>query len=192
MHSDGSIALLQKKQLLLMNLIMITAAIVFLGVSFYGIKLLYLNIFALIGMSHHIIAHFNPNADLIRRMFPVLKQIEDHEKAKLGPEYVARKKIELIGFVVIIFFIVFNSFIIPMDEMIAFPGSLYGVLLFLIMMIVSNFTAIRYAKKVDNITPLEVKGFTKRETRFNIFLGVTLGLLTAFVMITVAIITILP
>jgi hypothetical protein len=44
MYTDVSIALLRKKQLLLMNLIMITVAFVFLGVSFYGIKLLYLNI----------------------------------------------------------------------------------------------------------------------------------------------------
>lgn len=192
MHSDVSIALLRKKQLLLMNLIMITAAFVFLGVSFFGLQLLYLNIFALIVVTHHIIAHFNPKLDFIRRMFPVLKQIEEYEKAKLGTEYIALKKSQLIGNVVLIFIIMFNSFIIPMDSMIAFPGSLFGVLVMLIFVVVGNFSAIRHAKKVDNIAPWEIKGFTKRENRFNIILGVTLGLLTAFIMITVAVIIILP
>jgi hypothetical protein len=56
MHSDVSIALLRKKQLLLMNLIMISAAVLFLSVSFYGIQLLYLNIFALMVVTHHTIA----------------------------------------------------------------------------------------------------------------------------------------
>ncbi|MGM0835652.1 MAG: hypothetical protein ACQEV7_05805 [Bacillota bacterium] len=192
MHSDISIALLRKKQLLLMNFIMITAAFVFLGVSFYGIQLLYLNIFALIVVSHHIIAHFNPKADLIRRMFPVLKQIEEHEKAKLGTEYIALKKAQLIGNVVLILIIMFNSFIIPVDSMIAFPGSLFGVMVMLILVVVGNFSAIRHAKKVDNISPWEVKGFTKRENRFNIIFGVVFGLLTAFILITVAVIIITP
>jgi hypothetical protein len=122
----------------------------------------------------------------------VLKQIEEHEKAKLGTEYIALKKSQLIGNVVLIFIIMFNSFIIPMDAMIAFPGSLFGVLVLLIFVVVGNFSAIRHAKKVDNITPWELKGFTKRENRFNIILGVTFGLLTAFIMITVLVIIILP
>ncbi|MGD6832327.1 hypothetical protein ACQCT5_09190 [Sutcliffiella halmapala] len=192
MQSDVSIALLRKKQLLLMNLIMLTVAFVFLGVSFYGIQLLYINTFALIAVTHHIIAHFNPKVDFIRRMFPVLKKIEDHEKAKLGTEYIALKKSQLIGNVVLIFIIMFNSFIIPMDAMIAFPGSLFGVFVLLILTVVSNFSAIRHAKKVDNIAPWEVMGFTKRENRFNIIFGILFGLLTAFIMITVVIIIIMP
>lgn len=192
MHSDVSIALLRKKQLLVMNFIMIMAAFVFLGVSFYGIKLLYLNIFALIVVTLHIIGHFNPKVDLMRRVFPVLKRIEEYEKVKLGTEYIALKKSQLIANVVLIFIIMFNSFIIPLDSMIAFPGSLFGVLVMLILVVVSNFSAIRHAKKVDNIAPWEVKGFTKRENRSNIILGVVLGLLTAFIMITVAVIIIMP
>jgi hypothetical protein len=78
-----------------------------------------------------------------------------------------------------------------MESMIAFPESLFGVLVLLILVVVNNFTAIRHAQKVDNIASWEVKGFTKRENRFNIILGVVLGLLTAFIMFTVLLVIII-
>ncbi len=183
--SHQSIAVLRKKQLLILNSFMIILLIIIAAISFAGFKLFYLNLAAIFFLFINILFKTYPKYNWLHRLFPSLREIEEHEEKVLGTQYLAEKKAAYVGQILVLIMIMINTMIIPRDVVLKWPVSGIMVLVIAVMAVALNILQILHARKVDKAGGSEqLEGYTKRNLALQMVVGISAGFILLTIIIT--------
>jgi hypothetical protein len=183
--SHQSLAVLRKKQLLILNSFMIILLIIIAAILYVGFKLFYLNLATIFFLFINILFKTYPKYNLLHRLFPSLKEIEEHEEKVLGTQYIAEKKAAYVGQILVLIMIMFNTIIIPRDVVLAWPVSGITVLVIAVMAVALNIMQVLHARKVDKAGgPEQLEGYAKKNFALQMVVGISTGFVLLIIIIT--------